>query len=298
MIYRIRSELRARPFSYLRLSFSRFHGLDFERKELSIVHKTSRDHLLLDWYSPRLLMDISGILSRTTAVISKHYHIVSKAEQNSIIYTTSKHIQHQYSITYSIQQYTVNSKTWSELQVRWWSTSVRRRAWTSTCPALCKACTPDLPTNIIPTNIAWLKLCGKFPMGLGMSPLRIKIMLDSNPLKSITLVRRLAVAMQPASKVARQHARNPINPPASRAVTQPLAHAQAEDNVIQNMFKRIASRFSVQPLCPKSLWSPPIWGDRASLKEEARRWEATSRSFRSESRMLNMSVCICIRMLR
>ena len=39
-------------------------------------------------------------------------------------------------------------------------------------------------------------------------------------------------AMQPASKVARQHARNPINPPASQAVTQPLAHAQAENKVM------------------------------------------------------------------
>ena len=27
-------------------------------------------------------------------------------------------------------------------------------------------CTPNLPTNIIPTKIAWLKLSGKSPMGL------------------------------------------------------------------------------------------------------------------------------------
>ena len=79
-----------------------------------------------------------------------------------------------------------------------------------------------------------------------------------------------------------------------QAVTQPLAHAWAEDNVFQNMLKRIASRSSVQSLlilllvlciyiyiyiymftyyvyiyiyvlhtektyilCPKSLWPPP-----------------------------------------
>ena len=33
-----------------------------------------------------------------------------------------------------------------------------------------------------------------------------------------------------------------------QAVTQPLAHAWAEDNVFQNMLKRIASRSSVQSL--------------------------------------------------
>ena len=31
--------------------------------------------------------------------------------------------------------------------------------------------TPNLPTNIVPTNIAWLKLSGKFPMGLEIPPL-------------------------------------------------------------------------------------------------------------------------------
>ena len=36
------------------------------------------------------------------------------------------------------------------------------------CPL---AGTPNLPTNITPTNIAWLKLSGKFPVGLEISPL-------------------------------------------------------------------------------------------------------------------------------
>ena len=46
---------------------------------------------------------------------------------------------------------------------------------------------------------------------------------------------------------------NTINPPASQAVTQPLAHAQVEDNVNYNILQRVASRFSLLSLCPKSL---------------------------------------------
>ena len=53
--------------------------------------------------------------------------------------------------------------------------------------------TPNLPTNIIPTNIACLKLSGKSPMDMRILPLKIKIMLESNPLKSTMLVGRLAV---------------------------------------------------------------------------------------------------------
>ena len=53
--------------------------------------------------------------------------------------------------------------------------------------------TPNPPTNIIPTNIAWLKLSGKFPMSLGIPPLKFKIMLESNPLKSSMLVGGLGV---------------------------------------------------------------------------------------------------------
>ena len=54
--------------------------------------------------------------------------------------------------------------------------------------------TPNLPTKIIPTTIARLKLSGKFPMGLEIPPLTIKILLESNPLKSRILVWRLAIA--------------------------------------------------------------------------------------------------------
>ena len=48
--------------------------------------------------------------------------------------------------------------------------------------------TPNLPANIVPTNIAWLALSGKSPMGLGIPPLKIKIVLDSNPPKSQTVL--------------------------------------------------------------------------------------------------------------
>ena len=72
---------------------------------------------------------------------------------------------------------------------------------------------PYLPTKSIPAKICWLKLAksiptksiptksipakicwsGEFPMGLGGLPLEIKILLESNPLKSRILVRRLAI---------------------------------------------------------------------------------------------------------
>ena len=53
--------------------------------------------------------------------------------------------------------------------------------------------TPNLPTNIVPTNIAWLKLSGKSSMDMRIPPLEIKIMLESNPVKSTMLVGGLGV---------------------------------------------------------------------------------------------------------
>ena len=46
---------------------------------------------------------------------------------------------------------------------------------------------------IIPTKICRLELSGKFPMGLGIPPLKFKIPVESNPPKFRILVRRLAV---------------------------------------------------------------------------------------------------------
>ena len=45
----------------------------------------------------------------------------------------------------------------------------------------------------MPSLPRWLQLSGEFPMDLRIPPLNIKIMLESNPLNSIILVRRLAV---------------------------------------------------------------------------------------------------------
>ena len=52
---------------------------------------------------------------------------------------------------------------------------------------------PNLHSKIIPTKIRWLKTSGKFPLGLGIPPLKTKILLESDPLKSRIVVRRLAV---------------------------------------------------------------------------------------------------------
>ena len=56
------------------------------------------------------------------------------------------------------------------------------------------ALTPNLPAKIVLAQIARLKLSGKLPMGLGIPPLKIKILLESNALTSRILVQRLGVA--------------------------------------------------------------------------------------------------------
>ena len=53
--------------------------------------------------------------------------------------------------------------------------------------------TPNLPTKIIPAKIRCLRLTGKSPTDLRIPPHEVKILLESNPLKSGILVRRLAV---------------------------------------------------------------------------------------------------------
>ena len=50
------------------------------------------------------------------------------------------------------------------------------------------------PPKIIPTKIPWLNISGMIFMGMGIPPHKFKIMLESNPLKSRILVRRLAVS--------------------------------------------------------------------------------------------------------
>ena len=53
--------------------------------------------------------------------------------------------------------------------------------------------TPNLPTTIIPAKTTCIKLYGSFPMDMRIPPLKSKIMLEANPLKSRILVQRLAV---------------------------------------------------------------------------------------------------------
>ena len=83
----------------------------------------------------------------------------------------------------------VNKNTHYEMSLRKQSRSPHMlRAWNRHLQS-----TLNLPTNITPANIAWVKLWGKFPMGMRIPPLEFKIMLESNPLKSRILVGRLAV---------------------------------------------------------------------------------------------------------
>ena len=56
-----------------------------------------------------------------------------------------------------------------------------------------RASAPNFPTKIIHAKIRWLNMFGKSPMDMRIPPLSIKIMLESDPLKSRILVRRLAV---------------------------------------------------------------------------------------------------------
>ena len=70
--------------------------------------------------------------------------------------------------------------------------------------------TPNLPTEIIPTKIPRLKLSGEFPADMRIPPLEIKILLESNPLKSRIFVRRLAVHTVPAPLSANRSLAPPI----------------------------------------------------------------------------------------
>ena len=71
-----------------------------------------------------------------------------------------------------------------------------------------EAPTPNLPTKIIPTKIARLKLSGRFPIDMKFPPLTIKILLESDPLKSRILVRRLAVTNVASTRRGKEHARS------------------------------------------------------------------------------------------
>ena len=54
---------------------------------------------------------------------------------------------------------------------------------------------PISPLTLHPASIVWLHFFGESPMGLGIPPLEIKIMLESNPPKSTMLVGRLGILL-------------------------------------------------------------------------------------------------------
>ena len=62
--------------------------------------------------------------------------------------------------------------------------------------------TPNLPHKVIPTKICRLRFSRKIPKYMRIPPLNVKIMIESSPLKSRILIRRLAV-MWPRSPYAR-----------------------------------------------------------------------------------------------
>ena len=66
--------------------------------------------------------------------------------------------------------------------------------WSPTRPSTPNRPTKIVPTKIVPAKIRWLKISGKLPTDMRIPPLKIKIMLESNPLKSRILVRRLAIS--------------------------------------------------------------------------------------------------------
>ena len=84
-----------------------------------------------------------------------------------------------------------------------------RAATISTADQCVEAPAPNLPTNIVPTYIALLKLSGKSPMDMRIPPLQIKILLESNPLKSTICVGGLAVGFvgEPRSPFVSRSAR-------------------------------------------------------------------------------------------
>ena len=52
---------------------------------------------------------------------------------------------------------------------------------------------PDLPAKIVPAKTRRLKTSGRLPTDMGIPPLDIEIMLESNPPKSRVSVRSLAL---------------------------------------------------------------------------------------------------------
>ena len=74
-------------------------------------------------------------------------------------------------------------------------------------------------------------MSGKFPLGLGIAPLKLKIMLESNPMKSRISVRRLA-APRRARHGGKRCAAAPRRPrPAARARALGQSHGTLRGGV-------------------------------------------------------------------
>ena len=73
------------------------------------------------------------------------------------------------------------------------------------------ALAPNLPNKTIPTKICRLTISRKSLIDMGIPPLEIKMLLESNPLKSRILVQRLAT--RSASRHLRILPRSPASPP-------------------------------------------------------------------------------------
>ena len=109
---------------------------------------------------------------------------------------------------------------------------------------------PHLPTNIYPnTEIAWVKLSRKFPIDMMIPPLNIKIMLGSNPLKSIISVRRLAVTYACAAGWDEHRA---CHTSTRTAPTQTLAHTHTHKHTWKHIDTRWKERTHI-PTCLRIL---------------------------------------------
>ena len=101
---------------------------------------------------------------------------------------------------------------------------------------------PNLLIKILPTKIRWLKLSGKFPMNVIISPLNIEILLESNPLKSRSLVRRLAVAPTVIGGQGRRTA-STRSLPRARTAASSSSGPSARDGWVSSLIDRSKSNY-------------------------------------------------------
>ena len=87
---------------------------------------------------------------------------------------------------------------------------------------------PNLPTKIIPTKTRWLKDSGEFPMDMRVPPLRLKVLHESNPLKSRILAQsQMAMTAEPETN--KQHNKENTNQLKQMRNTQTIKHNGSQD---------------------------------------------------------------------